>query len=169
MVTFNDPTGMAYYGMATGCQTTQMLSTAQGLLDAAGTIPVTSSSSVEIIGENVVAVKDTTILPANAFLMCMLASDENFSHLQMRSFHNLSKLVVYAVKSYIYKKLVIDVDIAELHGGQNLGRFKEILDEYRECEELYQTELKMVMTKVLFMNDQPRYTRFLRSVIGGHR
>lgn len=168
-VTFNDPTGIAYYGMATGCQSTQMMATAQGLLDAAGTIPVTSTASVQLIGENVVMVRDTTILPANCYLRCMLASDENMSHLQLRTYRHFAKLCELAVKAYIYKTLVIDVDVAELYGGHQLGRFREVLDSYSDSEELYDTYIKEVWTKVSHMNDREQYTRTLRMVIGGHR
>lgn len=168
-VTFNDPTGIAYYGMAAGCQSTQMMATAQGLLDAAGTIPVTSTSQVQLIGENVVSVRDTTILPANAFLRCMLASDENMSHLQLRVFRQFSQLCVLAIKSYIYNKLVIRVDVGELMGGFQLGRFREIVDSYSDSEELYQTYLREVWQKVSIMNDAQKWTRTLRMVIGGHR
>ena len=168
-VTFNDPTGVAYYGMATGCQSTQMMATAQGLLDAAGTIPVTSTSQVQLIGENVVSVRDTTILPANAYLRCMLASDENMSHLQLRTFRQFSHLCVLAIKAYIYNKLAIRTDLAELSGGFQLGRFREFVDSYSDAEELYQTYLREVWQKVSLMNDAEKWTRTLRSVIGGHR
>lgn len=168
-VTFNDPTGIAYYGMATGCQSTQMMATAQGLLDSAGTIPVTSTAQVQLIGENVVMVRDTTILPANAFLRCLLASDENMSHLQLRTLRQFSQLCKYAIKAYIYNSLVIKVDTAELHGGFQLGRFREVLDSYSDAEELYQTYLREVWQKVSLMNDTEKWTRTMRMVIGGHR
>lgn len=168
-VTFNDPTGVAYYGMATGCQSTQMMVTAQGLLDSMGTIPVTSTSQVQLIGENVVSVRDTTILPANAYLRCVLASDENMSHLQLRTFRQFSHLCVLAIKSYIYNKLVVRVDVGELMGGFQLGMFRTVVESYSDSEELYQTYLREVWQKVSVMNDSEKWTRFLRSTIGGHR
>lgn len=168
-ITFNDPTGISYYGMATGCQSTQMMATAQGLLDAAGTVPVTSTHQVQLIGENVVMVRDTTILPANAFLRCILASDENWSHLQMRTFRRFAEGCLYAVQSHIYRVLVIEVDQAELSGGFQLGRFREVLDGYADAEELYQTFLTEKWQKISLMNDHESWTRHLRGVVGGHR
>lgn len=168
-VTFNDPTGISYYGMSSGCQSTQMMATSMALLDSAGTIPVTSTAQVSLIGENVVMVRDTTILPANAFLRCILASDENWSHLQMRVFRKFADLCVLAVKSYIYKTLVIEVDQAELSGGFQLGRFREVLDGYADSEELYQEYLTEKWQKISLMNDHESWTRHLRGVVGGHR
>lgn len=168
-VTFNDPTGVAYYGMATGCQSTQMMATAQGLLDASGTIPVTGTATVELIGENVISVRDTTILAANAYLRCNLASDENMSHIKMRSMRQFSDLCVLAVKAYIYNMLVVRVDVGELMGGFQLGRFREVVDSYADAEELYQTNLREIWQKVSIMNDDQKWPRFLRQVIGGHR
>lgn len=168
-VTFNDPTGVSYYGMASGCGATQMMATAMGVLDAAGTIPVTSTAQVSLIGENVVMVRDTTILPANAFLRCLLASDENFSHLQMRVYRKFADICVLAVKAYIYKTLVIEVDQAELSGGFQLGRFREVLDGYADSDELYEQYLTEKWQKISLMNDQESWSRHLRGVIGGHR
>lgn len=168
-VTFNDPTGIAYYGLGTGCGSTQMMSTAQGLLDSNGTIPVTSTAQVQLIGENVVMVRDTTILPSNAHLRCLLATDENMSHLQLRTLRQFSQLCKYAIKAYIYNSLVIRVDTAELQGGFQLGRFREILDSYADAEELYQDYLRNVWQKVSLMNDAEKWSRTMRMVIGGHR
>lgn len=168
-ITFNDPTGTSYYGLSTGCQSTQLMALAQGLVDTAGTIPVTTTSTVQLIGENVVMVKDTTLLPSTTFLRCILANDETMSHLQLRTYRQFSKLVELAVKAYVYNELVINVDIAELYGGHALGRFKEIIDGYADANELYETYLREKWQRISLMNDAESYGRFLRLVVGGQR
>lgn len=161
-VTFSDPTATSNYGVATGCQSTEMLTTAQAMIDSMGTIPITSTAHVQLVGENTVMVRDTVLLPANIYLRCIVENDSNLSHLQPRSFKPFFKLVELAVKAFIYNTYIIPMDIGELYGGQNLGRFKEVIDGYADAEEMYQVQMREVMQKVMFMNDNETYTRFLR-------
>jgi len=168
-ITFNDPTGTSYYGLSTGCQSTQLMALAQGLVDTAGTIPVTTTATVQLVGENTVMVKDTTLLPSTTFLRCILAADETMSHLQLRTYPKFAKLVELAVKAYVYNEYVIRMDVGELYGGHALGRFKEIVDGYADSNELYETYLHEKWQKISLMNDSESYGRFLRTVVGGQR
>lgn len=168
-ITFSDPTKLSSYGVAAGQQNTMMMNLGSSVMDAHGSIPMTSTAKVQLIGENVVMVRDTVILPANIYLRCIVANDENMSHLQMRSYHHFANLGVLAVKSFIYNTYVIPMDLGELHGGQVLGRFKEIVDGYADSEELYQTYLTEKFQKVSFMNDQESFHRMLKSIVGGSR
>lgn len=170
-ITFSDPTRAAAYGYGTAASGNYsiMQNVGQGVMDAHGAIPVTSTASVQLIAENTVMVRDTTLLPANIYLRCVLANDENMSHIQIKSYREFSKLVEHAVKAFIYNAYVIEMDMGQLVGGQNLGRFKEIVDGYADQEELYQTFLGERWQKVAFMNDTETYKRFLKMKIGGYR
>lgn len=168
-ITFSDPTKVSSYGVAAGVNQSIMLQAGQAVMDAMGSMPVTSTAYVQLIGENVVMVRDTVVLPANIYLRCLLANDDNMSHLQLKSYRDFSKLAELAVKAYIYNEYVIPMDMGELLGGQQLGRFKEIIDSYADSEELYQVFLQERFQKVLLMNDRESFTRFLRLGLGGFR
>jgi hypothetical protein len=170
LVTFGDTTKSSLFngGMQYGANTNTMLAAGGAVMDAMGNIPITSTARVQLIGENVVLVRDVCVLPPNIHLRCIIANDENMSHLQLKSYRDFSNLVVMAVKAYIFNQYIIQMDIGELHGGQNLGRFKEIIDGYSEAEELYQTFLREKWDKIALMNDAESYTRFLKTVIGGN-
>lgn len=168
-ITFSDPTKVSSYGVAAGAHNSIMMQAGQAVMDAMGNMPVTSTAYVQLIGENVVMVRDTVVLPANIYLRCLLENDENMSHLQLKSYRDFSKLVEYAVKAYIYNEYVIPMDMGELYGGQALGRFKEIIDSYADAEELYQDFLRDKWQKVSLMNDREQHTRFLRLMMGGFR
>lgn len=167
-VTFADPRMADNVGMATGCGVSTMLQTGQGLLDSAGSIPVVSTADVQLIGENVIMIRGSALLPTNVYLRCIIANDENMNHLQLRAYKPFASLCVLAVKAYIYHDHVIKMDQAELYGGLSLGRFKEVIDGYSDAEELYQTFLREKMQKILFMNDRESYQRFLKTMIGGY-
>jgi hypothetical protein len=168
-ITFSDPTKVSSYGVAAGSQNSTMMQAGQAVMDAMGSIPVTSTAYVQLIGENVVMVRDTVVLPANIYLRCVLMNDAEMSHLQLRSYRQFSKLVELAVKAYIYNEYIIQMDLGELHAGQNLGRFKEVIDGYADSEELYQTFIIEHWEKIQFMNDRETYTRFIRELTGGYR
>lgn len=168
-ITFADPTAASNYGAATGCGSTEMLTTAQAMVDSMGTIPISSTAQVQLVGENTVMVRDTVLLPANVYLRCVVANDETMSHLQLRSYRHFYKLVELAVKSYIYHSYAIMMDMGELYGGQTLGRFKEFVDSYADAEELYQTYLVEQWQKVSFMNDNESFSRYTRLLTGGRR
>jgi hypothetical protein len=168
-ITYSDPTKVSTYGMAAGLHNTTMLQAGGAVMDAMGQIPVTSTAKVNLIGENVVMVRDTVILPANIYLRCILENDDNLSNIQLKSYIHVSNLVTHAVKAYIYNEYVIEMDMGELHGGQSLGRFKDIIDGYADQEELYQTYLLEKWQKVALMNDGESWNRMLRQIIGGSR
>lgn len=168
-VTFSNPAAVSNVNPYVDASSSEMLNVAQQLLDSSGIIPITSTANIQIIGENVVMVQDTVILPANIYLRCILANDENMNHLQIRSYRPFAQLCVLAVKSYIYNQQIIRMDIGELYGGQQIGRFKEVVDSYSDAEELYQTMLKEKIQKILFMNDKTTMNRYIRMIMGGPR
>lgn len=168
-ISFNDPTRIAGHMAVAQHQATAMLQAGAAMMDAHSPMPMTSTAQVQLIGENVVMVRDTVLLPDNVFLRCRLANDSQLSHLQLRSYRAFSKLVELAVKSYIYNQYVVQMDMGQIKGGMMIGKFKEIIDGYADSEELYQTYLSEKWEKISFMNDQETYTRFLRLQVGGYR
>jgi hypothetical protein len=168
-VSFADPSRVSAAGIAANGQNNMMLQAGQAVMDAMGMIPQTSTARLELIGENVVLVRDVMTMPANAYLRCTVANDENLNNIQLRSYLAFVKLVEYAVKSYIYNTYIVQLDMGELRGGQTLGKIKEIVESYADAEELYETYLREKWRKVAFMNDQESFNRYLRLMIGGNR
>lgn len=166
-ITFSNPNMITNYGISSQCGNSTMLQGGQQVMDAMGSIPITSTAYVQLIGENVVMVRDTVILPANIYLRCIVQNDENMSHIQLRSYRAFAKLAVLAVKAYIYNEMIVRMDQGELYAGQELGIIKSKIEEYADSEELYQTYMTEVWQKVAFMNDRETYNRFKRILIGG--
>jgi len=168
-ITFTSPDSLSYGGAQTLSNGSALLNIAQGMMDAHGTIPNISTAKVQLIGENVVAVRDPTLLPGYCYLRCIFANDDNMSHLQLKSYHKFAELVLYAVKAHIYVELALELDYSQLVGGQQLGAIKDMVMEFKECNELYKTMLKERWGKIALMNDVESWERFLRQQIGGNR
>jgi len=157
------------YGGYSSARSSPALQVASQVMDAQLRTPYTGSARVQLIGENVVMVQDTSILPANLFLRCVIENEENLNNIQVRSYPIFSRLVELAVKSYIYNNYVIQLDIGELYGGVQVGRIKEIVDSYADAEQMYQEYLAEKWGKVAFMNDSESMRRFTSLLIGGAR
>jgi len=158
-----------YGSMQTSGENTAVMGGALGMMNALDKIPVTSSAHAILISENTILVKDVISTPGNAFLKCILSNDDNLNNIQIRSYPAFCKLVEFAVKSYIYNTLVIEVDTAELQGGQALGIFKTVMEGYSDAEENYQDYLKNTWTAIAVMNDTAQYRTLLKLSIGSNR
>ncbi len=157
-------------GMATvGCGHSTLTDLGQAVLNSGQNIPDVSEASVQLIGENVVMVELGNYHPYFMYLRCIVAHDPYLSHLQLRSYIDFSKLCTLACKAHIYTTLVVQMGDGQLQGGQTLGVFKDIVDEYRDSNELYEEFLREKWTKIMFMNDNEKMNRFIRSSIGFQR
>lgn len=129
----------------------------------------TETTNVEIVDGNTVLVRDFLYPNQNSYLRCILSHDREFSSLPPAAWNNFGKLCVYACKMYIYNYYIIDVDSAELSGGSELGKFKDIVESYSEAAELYNEFYNDVWRKVQFMADGTRYSNYIKSMIGRYK
>lgn len=166
-ITFVNPYMSTPYGNTGSCQFSHGLALSQNVLDAMSPVPQISTADMEIIGENVIMVRDARLIPQNSWMRCILTHDDQMSRINPRSYIAFAKLVELAVKSYIYNNHIVEMDMGELHGGYNLGAYRNIIESYADSEELYQLYLKEKWQKIGFMNDRERNTRHWRLLIGG--
>lgn len=144
-----------------------MMDAAQGVLQAHLPIPIISTANMEIVGENVVLVKDNITMPGNPYLRCVIEGDSELNHLQPTSYRHFSKLVVLATKQYIFNNIAIPMDQAALSGGMALGRIREIVDGYSDAYEQYDEYFETVWRKVAIFNDPTSNARILKMITGG--
>lgn len=168
-VSFGVPSVGGQTGVYSPASGSSLVTAGTALMNASANMPVTSTANVVLIGENIVMVRDTLAMGGNAYLRCILENDEQMSHLHYKVIPVLKELVGYAVKSYIYVNYVLEMDQAELTGGLELGEFKNIVNEYRDAEELYQTTLREKYARAAVSTDHEQMRRFVKLQIGGYR
>lgn len=149
-------------------QYSQLMGKAAAVMDTAGSIPLVSTAHLKLIGENTVLCTYNTTLPQQISLECRLENDSDLSQLQPTSYHRFAELVVLAVKTYIYTQLSISMGDAQLQGGMELGRFREVVDSYADSAELYATYLDEVWRVVALLDDQTSKEEVVKQLIGGH-
>lgn len=130
-----------------------------------------SSARVSLINENTILIADNVILPrlSNTYLLCLLSIDDNFSDLKPKSIPYVTDLVLYATKAYIYNKMILKIDQGRLVGGQELGRYREIIDSYADAENMYKELLEEKIGKILFMNNDDLMRSYISGMLGGVR
>lgn len=139
------------------------------MADSFSNIPVTSTARVSLIGENTIMIKDTSPVISSAYIRCILGNDENLANMQMRTIPDFCRLVELAVKSFIFNDSIIKIGMAQLSGGQDLGKYKEIVESYADSEEMYTEFLRTVWAKISLMNDTASFTRLIKLQLGSMR
>lgn len=160
---------MPYAGFANAASAmggSAMLNAGNMLIDSNANIPINSTAKVELIGENVILIKDTQQPSPYSFVRVKLANEEELNNIHIRSYHDFSTLVGHAVRAYIYNEMILEMDYGFLAGGMEIGRFKEKIEEYADAEELYQTFLRERWMKVAFMNDEESFGRLINLMTG---
>jgi len=157
------PAGNNYAGWS------HVMATSQAVLEAMSPIPNFSTTEVSLEGENTIVIRDARILPSRSFARCILSYDEYMSNINPRSFIAFAKLCIMAVKAYIYNNRVISMDRAEMSAGVSLGSIKDIIDEYKDANEMYYEYLNENVRKILFMNDDYQKRRFITKLVGGYK
>lgn len=149
-------------------QSSQMLQTARGMLSSNQPPPITSTARVRLIAENTILVENSGIIQPNSFLRCIVEHDENLSGIQPSSFHTFFQLVEYAVKAYIYNKLILNIGQARLSGGQELGVYRDIVDSYSDANELYTEFLRENWAETSLLNDDDSKRRAINILLPIH-
>jgi hypothetical protein len=139
---------------------------AMGVMQSQAPIPSMSTARVDLINTNVVMISDTNQWPYDCTLRCYVEYDEDMSQLPPGAYRHFAKLCVHAIKAYIYNTLIIQINSGELQLGQELGRFKEVLDGYADANELYQTYLEDNWREVMAYADPNSARDWFRLPIG---
>ena len=132
------------------------------MLNSVDTLPNVSSAETRLIADNVIYLKDTAYQNGTGVLRVRVSNTENLNNINTKSIIAFSKMVTFAVKAYIYNKLIIEIGDKELKYGQELGIFKTVLDSYSDAEENYQEFLETQWKKISIMDDDLSMSRYLR-------
>jgi hypothetical protein len=160
---------MTFHGVG-GTQpggSSQLLSGAMDLYRAVASMPIVSTANCQIIGDNVILVRDSIQHLSDQLAMtCVVENDSQMANLNPGIFPLYGRLVELAVKAYVYTHCQIPMDQGVLHGGMSLGRITDIVDNYSDANEMYRELFETQWKKASFTNDRPRMHWFVRSMIG---
>lgn len=142
-----------------------LLKSARDVLRTSVGVSPRSTAYVQLVGHNTVMINDVTPIQNAGALRCKVTHDPNLNNLVPAYHQRFATLALLATKAYVYTALVVDLDEGMLRGGQQIGRFREIVDSYADSDTMYMEELTR-FTKVGIMNDPNEYRKVLRMAIG---
>lgn len=128
---------------------------------------VTTISRVTLINETAIMIRHNVAPYPYGFAEVILEMDDSLSNIRPVSIPHFNKLIVLACKAYIYNRMSIKLDRGKLHAGQELGEYKNQIDNYRDALEQYEELLSEKTTKILMMNDEETMTDYIRSMLIG--
>lgn len=119
-----------------------------------------------LIGPNVIMVSGLRFFSGNSLAARVnLENDNNLNNLNTKSFRYFNTLCVLAAKSFIYNQLIVKMGNSYLSGGQELGPFQSVVENYSSAEEDYRVYMEEVWGKVLYLNDPDRKNRFIHTML----
>lgn len=151
------------------CTVTPMMQAGQAVFDAMNSVPVSSTAKVRLVGENTILIQDSMPPAGHGFVRCTIANEENLGNIQIRYVPLFAEWCVLACKAFIYNEYIITLDRGFINGGQELGKFRDIVESYADANEQYIDFRKTKWQKAAFMNDREKMNRFIKLQTGGHR
>ena len=143
-----------------------MLGTGVNILNGLDDLNVTQTAKLELIADNKILVEEYGVGFIDGAVRCMIENSTNLSNISPRSSSKFSKLVVLAIKAYIYNNQLVKLGKGYLYNGHDLGVIKEIVDGYSDANEMYTDYLETVWREVAFMNDGMTHDRYIKSMLG---
>jgi len=157
-----------YLNTASFGYTSPLVSSANNMYNNLSNETIMHSSRLEMIGDNVLIVKDPSMYLFNTALRCVVENDVNMANLHPRFIPAFANLCVLATKAFIYNHCKIKMDQAFLYGGHELNAVTEIVDSYSDAEQMYQEFLKIQFRKIMYMNSSNNMSRTIRSMFGNN-
>lgn len=150
-----------------GCGNSAVLDAATQVSMAMTPISINQTAFCSIIGENVVLIEGYIPLPRTSFLRCLLTHDSEFSTIVPQAYGRFADLCVLATQAYIYNEYYIRLGQGFLYGGQELPQIKELVDSYRESDQIYRETIATTWRKVSHLQDPQRKHRLIKMLVGG--
>lgn len=129
-------------------------------------IQMVSNALVYLVGDNTIMIKDSVIIPATMMLRVIVENDENMNHIQPAYYLTFYEIVLSATKSYIYNNLVLEQDNVFIMSGGELNKFKDIVDNYADAEQLYTEQIES-WYKSMILNDPESQRQHYQMTSGG--
>lgn len=141
-----------------------MLVAAQKMANATSGMSPNYDVNVDMISGSTFRIRRAGYLNMSCQVELILENDPELNNIPITAAKYLKKLVVLAVKAYLYRKLRIRLNQAKLDGGSELTAFSEFVESYRDANEQYLEELRYAGSVQWQASEEMKYD-FLRMLI----
>lgn len=124
----------------------------QQVVDSQSALPRISSAEVRVLGPNTVKIKDPGMFVYATKLMAKLSMSDELNEIKVDFFPLIADLAVFAVKNYVYNKLIFDMDAGKLENGMEFGAFRNEIEKYSDAGDSFNDMLPAVK-RAMIHND----------------
>lgn len=160
-------TGMGDGTVPVGSGGGALLAGAQKMANATSGMPANYETKCELISGNSFLIRRSGFLNNYCMVEMIIENDPQLNNIPITAADYIKKLVLLAVKAYIYRKLKIKIGRAQLDGGSELGPFMEFIDSYADSNELYLEELKSA-SRIQWLASEEMKTDYLTMIMGNN-
>lgn len=132
--------------------------------DAAAGPTQVGHSRIRIVGPNSIYIEGALVANTR-FLRCVVENEANFANIHPRSLLVLADMAVLAAKAHCYIKGRVKIEQAAIISGVPYGVISDIVEEYRDANEMYLELLKKDWVKVSLLNDAETKKRHIKWLI----
>jgi hypothetical protein len=134
---------------------------ANQVMSSVGSIPNIQTARVDLVGTNMVRITDRRRFQQAYVLRCYVVNDHYLENIDPRNYISFTKMVILAIKAWIYNKMIMEMGDHYLQRGQQLGVFKDIIDKWETAAEEYTTFLEGDWAAISMMSDPDAHYRYL--------
>lgn len=129
-------------GMTNQNLTSPYLFYGQKVMNALDTVTISSTSRLEIIGDNKILIQDPSIYPGSGILECEVEHGPNLETVVPKFYGMVAELFLQATKIYIRTNILIDLNEGHIIGGHDISIIKDEVEKYEEATERYKELLQ---------------------------
>ncbi len=131
--------GMPYAGYYSG---NSLGNAARKMLDAQTFRSTPPKPTVELLSGDLIRLNPSQHSNIQWVLNCRLEYDKDAINMNQAAAKVFAKLCVAAVKSYIYRQLIVTIDQAFIETGYEISVIKSLVEEYKDAEEKFEELLE---------------------------
>lgn len=131
-------------------------------MDSRSSIPIIGTHECTVVGHNNIMVRNHIRGGRIQQFRVIVSNDNDLQNINFRSALSFSKLCQYAVKSFIYTKLIIKLDRGAIDRGHEIASIKSYVENCADAEENYKTYLEEVWQGVTTFNNKLGYENLLK-------
>lgn len=128
-------------------------------------MPITGTARCDLVGTNMVRVSDPRRFQRGYILHCHVADDQYLENISPRTYAPFADMCILAVKAYIYNKMIIEMGDYQLQRGQQLGIFKDVIDQWSEASKEYFEYVNNDWVALAHMNNDEAHYRLIQAQI----
>lgn len=125
------------------------------------TVPITD---LRLMGHNTIITNNDVFRIPNAVVELNISINEDFSDIPPVTYIDFSKMVILAVKSFIYRELSVELEEGSLYYGHSLTKLSSIIDTYEDTFNEY-TEYVTIDWSIISKTNDPEFVNDYISLI----